>query len=201
MTEPITKKLPTMYEALLAVQKETPALQKNGINPHFKSKYITLENLMEQILPVLNKHGFIWLTFPTIDNNEPALLYELVYTPTGEKSHGTMLLQSRSVAPQDQGSAITYARRYSLMAVLGLVADEDDDGQKANEVTKAPVSEVNKRNIVQLLTKLGKTEDDWQKYKGKTIDSLTNIEAQAQIDELKTLALRFKPEAAPDDLA
>lgn len=191
------KTFPTMYQALLEVQNETPALQKNGINPHFKSKYITLDNLMEQVLPVLNKHGFVWLTYPTTQAGEPALLYELIYTHSNDaKLTGTMLLQTKGISPQDQGSAITYARRYSLMAVLGLVADEDDDGEKATEAVKAPISEVNKRNIVQLLTKLGKTESDWEIYKGKSIDSLTNVEAAAHIDELKTLTLRATNEVA-----
>jgi hypothetical protein len=188
----------TMYEALLAVQKETPALQKNAINPHFKSKYISLDNLMEAILPILNKHNFVWLTFPTFEN-EPTLHYELVYTPSGEKIEGTMPLQARSASPQDQGSAITYARRYSLMAVLGLVADEDDDGEKAQATVAGPISESNKRAILMSLEKLGRTPEEYEKIIGGPIDKLTNLKAQEALEQLKTLLLRQAQKAKEND--
>lgn len=123
----------TLLSSLLAVQKDAPALQKTKINPAFKSKYVSLDSLMEQIVPVLNSHGLVWTTLPTRDEQgQPALTYRLIHAESGEAIDGTMPLMLAKSDPQGQGSAITYARRYSLMAVLGLVADEDDDGNKAS---------------------------------------------------------------------
>lgn len=127
----------TLLEALLAVQSETPALQKSKINPAFKSKYVSLDTLMETVMPILNAHGLVWLTLPCRDEAGPALTYRLVHATSGEAVEGTMPLMLAKTDPQGQGSAITYSRRYSLMAVLGLVADEDDDGNKASKRQEA----------------------------------------------------------------
>lgn len=120
--------------ALLAVQKELPKLQKDAINPHFKNRYISLDSLMAAIRPVLSKHGLVWITTPCRDEQgEPALSYRLVHADSGEFEGGTMPLLLTKQDPQGLGSAITYARRYSITAMLGLVADEDDDANAGSE--------------------------------------------------------------------
>lgn len=133
----------TLLEAFLAVQAEAPAIQKSKINPAFKSKYVSLDTLMETVMPILNAHGLIWVTLPCRDEGEPALNYRLVHVTTGEAVQGTMPLMLAKTDPQGQGSAITYSRRYSLMAVLGLVADEDDDGNSASKRQAAPARATN----------------------------------------------------------
>jgi hypothetical protein len=64
------------------------------------------------------------------------LAYRLVHAATGDALEGSMPLMLKSADPQGQGSALTYARRYSIMAVLGLVPDEDDDGNRAQEASE-----------------------------------------------------------------
>lgn len=118
-----------LWGALLAVQKEGISLQKNAINPHFKNKYISLDSLMTQVLPVLNAHGIVLLQQPTTVNGEPGLTTSLTLAETGESVVDTMPLILAKDDPQGQGAAITYARRYSLLSILGLVADEDTDGE------------------------------------------------------------------------
>jgi hypothetical protein len=120
--------------ALLAVQAEAPQLQEDGVNPHFKNRYVPLDSLMKAITPVLTKHGLVWVTLPCRDGQgEPALAYRLIHAETGGEINGTMPLMLKASDPQGQGSAITYARRYSLMAVLGLVANKDDDGRRGGQ--------------------------------------------------------------------
>lgn len=130
-----------LWKAVHAFQGEAPSLQKDKINPAFRSKYLSLDTLMEQVTPALHKHGLIWLTAPNYvyvnagpeqKSLEPNLSYRLIHVESGEETSGTVPLLLAKRDPQGLGSAITYARRYSLMAVLGLVADEDDDGQKAS---------------------------------------------------------------------
>lgn len=123
-----------LNDALLAVQKESPALQKDAINPHFKNKYITLQSLMDKILPLLHKHDLLLLQQPASvgPNAEPALTTTIIHVPSGEAEASIMPLMLDKATAQGLGSAITYARRYSLMSILGLVADEDDDGQAAS---------------------------------------------------------------------
>lgn len=128
-----------LWPALLAVQAEAPTLQKSAINPHFHSSYVPLDKLHETVIPLLNKHGLVWVTYPVWGTREavPCLVYRLRHVDSGEELGATMLLMIDKANPQGQGSAITYARRYALMAVLGLVADEDDDGNKASKPSRA----------------------------------------------------------------
>lgn len=135
----MTSQKSALHSAILDVQKAAPKLQRDAINPHFGSSYISLQALMEAVLPLLAEAGLTWVTIPGYRDIQdgglraaPTLEYVLTHADSGESLKGTMLLMCAKQDPQGQGSAITYARRYSLMAVLGLVADEDDDGNAAS---------------------------------------------------------------------
>jgi hypothetical protein len=121
----------SLYEAILAVQGEVGTLPKDATNPHFRSKYLSLDTLVERITPYLSKNGLIWQTFPTAVDGQPALKYMLTHVPSEQREGDTMLLPLSKNDMQGLGSALTYARRYSLCAVLNLVADDDDDGNAA----------------------------------------------------------------------
>jgi hypothetical protein len=124
----------SLLEALLAVQAEAPPLKKDATNPHFKSKYTPLDTVVETIGPILNKHGLTWRTFPTTnEHGQPALRYRLQHVASGEMDEDVMPLLLGKDDSQGLGSALTYARRYSLCAVLNLVADDDDDGHRASQ--------------------------------------------------------------------
>ena len=119
----------SLLEAMLAVQAESPTIAKNATNPHFRSKYAPLDTIVETVGPILAKHGLVWTTLPTVNNT---LMYRLTHAPTGEALEGEMPLLLAKNDAQGFGSAITYARRYAMVAVLNLVADDDDDGNAAS---------------------------------------------------------------------
>lgn len=125
----------TFYEKFLTAQAEFPKLQKDGENPHFRSAFVTLDNILDKVVPVLNRNGIMMSQGVTTLKGEPAL--KTMLTDGTDVIETTMLLMMKSADPQGQGSAITYARRYSLMAILGLSAGEDDDGNSANEAENA----------------------------------------------------------------
>jgi hypothetical protein len=118
-----------IYGALQAFQAEGIELQKNAINPHFKNKYISLDSLMGKILPILNGLGIVLIQAPDNIDGEPALTTLLQHVASNTGFQITMPLVLGKDDPQGQGAAITYARRYALMSILGLVADEDTDAQ------------------------------------------------------------------------
>jgi len=124
-----------LHAAVLALQGEIGTLQKNALNPHFRSKYLSLDALVEHVQPLLTKHGLIWITLP-IGNDGPRLEYHLIHAETGADIAGSMPLLLEKQNAQGLGSAITYARRYALCAVLNIVADVDDDGEKASKQKK-----------------------------------------------------------------
>jgi hypothetical protein len=122
--------------ALQALQHAVPALERSATNPHFKSKYIPLEAIHDVVDPLLVEHGFTWSVFPAIHDGRPAMRYELRHVATNEVWGDVMPLLLDKENSQGLGSAITYARRYAISAVLGIVADEDDDGHRAASVAR-----------------------------------------------------------------
>jgi len=121
-----------LFADLLAVQMEVPNLQKKAINPFFSSKYVTLDDVIHIVLPILNKHNFVLLQQPTEVGGSPALRTVLMHS-SGEVLESTMLLQVAKDDPQGQGSGITYGRRYAILAWLGLTADADDDAEATRQ--------------------------------------------------------------------
>lgn len=97
-----------------------------------KYRYLTLDKLHAQVLPRLGALGLVWLTFPTTVGGHPALRYVLRHVESGEEVEDTMPLLLSDQTSQGLGSAITYARRYCLSAVIGLIPEDDDDGAAAS---------------------------------------------------------------------
>lgn len=91
------------------------------------------------MLPILSKNGIVLTQSPSFTQIEntlvPTLVTTIIHADSGETTATEMLLMHAKDDPQGQGSAITYARRYSLLSILGLVADEDDDGNSASQGT------------------------------------------------------------------
>ena len=121
-----------IYEALLHAQADMGPVLRNATNPAFRSKYADLGSVIETIEGPLRKHKLLF--YQRIDllaDGSPVLWTTIVYGPTGEKIESTAPLVCKDPTnPQAIGGAVTYFRRYSLLALLGL-APEDDDGQAA----------------------------------------------------------------------
>lgn len=137
----------TLYTALLAAQKEFPVVKKSDSNPFFKSKYAGLPSVLEVVLPILQKHGIVMTQNPISEDGRIGVATVLTHAESGEQreSHFTMPLSKQD--PQGAGSAITYARRYAIVSILGLNVDEDDDANSASghnmpsKATKSPRNE------------------------------------------------------------
>lgn len=127
-----------LVTALSAAQGEFSAIPKTEENPFFKSKYADLATVVGRTSSIISKHGLAVAQFPCTLDGEPALTTYLLHK-SGQWIKGTMKLCAAKLDPQGQGAAITYARRFAYMAVLGLVADADDDGQLATQARQAEV--------------------------------------------------------------
>lgn len=117
--------------ALAKAQGEMRNPPKDSINPHFKSKYADLATVRDSVIPALSKHGLSVLQLPCEFDGFPALTTLLLHE-SGEFVETTMLLRAGKQDPQGVGSAVTYARRYSLQSIAGVAADADDDGNAAS---------------------------------------------------------------------
>ncbi len=118
----------SIYKKLLEVQKEVGAISKDSKNPFFKSKYFDINQLIEHVQPVLNKHGLLLLQ-PVYDGRVWSKIYD---SENADSYISSSLNLPEFNDPQKLGSCITYYRRYTLASLLGLQA-EDDDGNKASK--------------------------------------------------------------------
>lgn len=139
--------------ALVAALAEIGGVAKGANNPFFKSKYATLENVIDASKPVLAAHGISLLQFPGAlvggaMNLETILLHESGEWIGGEEAFG---VSTTKADPQAVGSALSYARRYAQMAVLNMPAVDDDGeaamprGQKTQQPTAQPQQEISKQ--------------------------------------------------------
>lgn len=122
--------------ALVQAQAEFSAVPKTSVNPFYSSRYADLASVVKAAQPVLAKHGLAVSQHPTVVDGEPSLTTYLLHS-SGQSLVSTMRLCAAKHDPQGQGAAITYARRFAYQAVLGLVADDDDDGNRATAVKQA----------------------------------------------------------------
>lgn len=131
----------SLHEALLGVQSQLPKIERGETavvetkgGGSFSYKYVDLATVHEAVLPLLNMHGLVWLTMPDMipqaDGTFVFMLRWELRHEDGDKLDGCYPLAQGN--PQQVGSQITYARRYCLLAVLGL-APEDDDGAAASQ--------------------------------------------------------------------
>ena len=117
--------------ALLNAQSEMPAVTKDGTNPHFQSKYASLPSIFSACFPVLNKSDLLCIQSPGVSERGTVRLTTVLMHKSGQWIAGTLVMPTGKDTAQAVGSALTYARRYSFCAMLGIVADEDDDGNTA----------------------------------------------------------------------
>ena len=125
--------------ALVIAQGCIETVSLNKTNPHFKSKYADLAAIREACRVPLAQNSLAVIQSPattmgriTLANGRVVLTTMLLHT-SGQWLKSTLELKpERAESPQSVGSAITYARRYSLAAILGIVAEEDDDGNAAS---------------------------------------------------------------------
>ena len=122
-----------LYQAVRKAQAQIETVRKNGENPHFKSKYATLDEIWESVKKPLNDAGLIVLCDVYTANGERLLTTRLIHAATGEEATCTFPIMAANNSPQAIGSAMTYARRYTLTALLEIVTGDgtDDDGEAA----------------------------------------------------------------------
>jgi hypothetical protein len=123
--------------ALVKAQKEFGPALKTHTNPAFRSRYADLSACVEAVIDALNNND-IFLMQPTHECADGVIVETIFIHSSGEQiSSGKLHVPATKHDAQGYGSALTYARRYSLMAACG-IAPEDDDGNNASKPKPAP---------------------------------------------------------------
>jgi hypothetical protein len=119
-----------LIESLVKAQSEMTHAAFDQTNPHFKSKFASLKSVIDAIKPALNANGifFMQVSHPL----DHGVGIETIFCKADEKlSTGVVMVPVDKANAQGLGSALTYAKRYSLAMACGIAADVDDDGNDA----------------------------------------------------------------------
>lgn len=177
-SESVTK----IFAALVKAQEELKNSFKSATNPHFKSKYSPLDEIINGIKPVLSKHGLA-ITQDVSGDGDRVTVSTLIMHESGEWVEQTGLtIKPAKTDAQGTCGAVTYARRYALQAALNISSDDDDDGEQASKPAEKVKGIVN--NAIEAIDKTD------------TAEKLKNIElaldarewtAQEKIELAKTI--------------
>lgn len=129
-----------LSKALIEVQKNLQPAVKDAENPFVKSKYATLNSVMDTCRSALLNQGILLTQYPVpVEGENLGLVTKLVHAKSGQFQASLAAIPLSKPDPQAMGSAFTYGRRYALSAMLGIVAEEDDDGNAACGQAKTAV--------------------------------------------------------------
>ena len=167
-SESITK----LAEALSAFQGEVTNPANTADNPFFKSKYAPLNDILKLVRPLLKKQGLSIIQVPGGDGENVTMTTVLLHKSGEFIETEPLTLPSTPVkgkyTAQGAGSAITYGRRYSLSAVLGISSEDDDDGNAE--------------------TKNGKPEPKKKAPQKKSPETNSNMSTEAQQKAIHAIA-------------
>jgi imidazole glycerol phosphate synthase subunit HisF len=133
---------------------------KDASNPFFKSKYATLDAIQEHIRKPLSEAGLVVIQPTKVHDGQTMVVSAVYHVETGESLYSEFPVVVGKHTAQDYGSAVTYAKRYSLTGILNLtVSDEDDDGNKAS----ANVTQTKNVSEGKELPWLNESSPEWSK--------------------------------------
>jgi len=134
-----------LSKALVAAQAEVANPSLDAVNPHFATarkgagRYASLAEVRNTIVPVFAKHGLAIVQLPGSNERGPSLVTLLIHASGEFLESDPLILPATKQDAQGYGSALTYARRYALLALANVVGEDDDDGEVASQPVAAPV--------------------------------------------------------------
>ena len=180
-----------VYIALSAAQAEMGPVVKGAVNPHFRSKYADLSDVMQVALPALNKHGIAAWHSTVIADGTTIMRTTLSHGESDTHINCDVPLIVAKNDMQGMKSATTYAKRIGIESLTG-IAPEDDDGNAAakappkQERAPAPMTEFELQTINDLIEQTKTDESKFCAYwKVKALDLLSGAQAQSAIALLK----------------
>ena len=132
-------------KSLVGFLNEIENTTADKVNPHFRSRYASLSEVLSTIKPIAKKHGLAYLSITSVSNplEQNLMLYVhsfFVHESGVQIQAGTVGMNITNYSPQQIGSALTYLRRQSAQAACGISTEIDDDGASASGTTQPAAS-------------------------------------------------------------
>jgi ERF superfamily len=124
-----------LLKALLEFQKNVPNIPLDAKNNHLHNRYASLPSILNTINNYLCDAGLVIMQHPSTEDDYIKLQTFVFHAETGEHFTSELKMKPEKTTPQSAGACLTYMRRYALVSVLKLNADDDDDGNAASGVT------------------------------------------------------------------
>lgn len=155
----MTNATPELFAAISAAQGGLENASKSSLNPHFKSKYADLAELLNTCRVTLSTHGLSIIQAPSFDGSLCHVMTTVAHAAGGWVSSTASCVPAKSDAP-GIGAATTYLRRYGLAAMVG-IAQEDDDGQSARHEDKPePITKKDTASAKEYIAAIASAPDD-----------------------------------------
>jgi len=180
----MSKEINEIASALAKAQGTIKNPVKSATNPFFKSKYSTLESVIDSIRESLSNNGIALVQVIESVEGKTTINTTLLHS-SGQFIGGTYQVNPVKNDPQSYGSAITYGRRYALLGIMGIAPSDDDDGNKASHNHQA------ENHNKMLLEKFEKREAALNELEVKTYEDLLNV--------WETNAVKWKETLSPED--
>lgn len=133
-----SESIQSLCAALVSAQADAVNAAFDSVNPHFRNKYASLAEVISTMKPVLAKHGLAVIQLPAFRQDVGPVLVTRIVHKSGEWMEDEYPINPVKNDPQGFGSAITYARRYTLPGILMIASEEDDDGNAASQRQPQP---------------------------------------------------------------
>jgi hypothetical protein len=164
-----SQSIENISKAIIALNAELSNPKNTADNPFFKSKYAPLNEILNEVRPLLSKHGLAIIQ-NTMSIEDRIGIQTVIIHSSGESiASDILLLKADKDTAQGQGSAITYGRRYQVSAMLSIASEDDDDGNHASgnkpdpkKAVTPPVlkGEKPKGNQTEFMAKLSKSKTE-----------------------------------------
>ena len=135
-----SESIKNLTKALSQFQGEVQNPKNTANNPYFNSKYAPLQEVLNIVRPLLTKHGLAIIQSPSGDGKNVSITTILAHESGEWIEFDPLTLTPEKTTPQGIGSAITYGRRYSLSAALGIASEDDDDGNEASKLNEQQIA-------------------------------------------------------------
>lgn len=146
--------------AYVAAFAELEAATKTANNPHFKSKYADLPAVIDAIKPHLAKHGLAFMQMPKPSEGGVSIETILIHSSGDKMSMGVLFVPANRHDAHGFGSALSYARRYSLMCCFGLPQEDDDGNAAVKSQQPAPAKPITQEQFAVLQDLIDRTGTD-----------------------------------------
>jgi hypothetical protein len=182
----------SILSALSLFQKKCPPIVRTSNNPFFKSKYASLDDIQKHIKQHLDASGLVVTQANIVIDGAPYVESKVWHVESGEYIASQFPVIVGKVSAQDYGSAVSYAKRYSLTGLLNLiVADEDDDANTASFVGSSGSIQVGGNNSFTYATPPSTPTSELTPLPQDKYDAMVKFIADGKIKEVESAIKKY----------